>query len=332
MHSYLMELLVCPGCHGQLAWSITESFGHRIEAAQATCEACRADYPVWDGIGLFLTPDLPRHDLWEEVDNQLGVYLDQHPEVEWQLMDTPLDALAPSDQYFRAVVLEGRGDYAQARVAAEQARGWLYTAEYLACHHSQINYLVEHVSGSAAPIVDLASGRCELVERLAARLDTRIVASDFSPRVLRGDRRWLEFFGLYDQVSLLALDTRRMPFKNGVVDTMTTNLGLSNIEQPGDLPDELRRVLQGEFLAITHFFPEDDEANAAAISELGLAPFLFRKSTLNLLSSSGFDVELKNVQRARAAPTPTSLLLEGAGIDALPVAETELEWCVLVAR
>ncbi len=331
MHNYLMDFLVCPACHGQLAWSVTESFGDRIEAAQATCNTCGADYPVWDGIGLFLTPDLPRKDLWEEVDSQLAVYLDQYPEVERQLMDTSLAALAPADQYFRAVVLEERGDYAQATMAADQARRGLYTAAYLACHDSQINYLADHVSDAAEPIVDLASGRCELVDELAATLHRRIVATDFSPRVLRRDRRRLEFFGLYDEVSLLALDARRMPFKDGVVDTMTTNLGLSNIEEPGDLADELRRVLQGEFLAITHFFPEDDEANAAAISELELAPFLFRNSTLNLLSYSGFDVELKNVQRARAAPTPTSLLLEGAGIDALPVAETQLEWCVLVA-
>jgi hypothetical protein len=46
----------------------------------------------------------------------------------------------------------------------------------------------------------------------------------------------------------------------------------------------------------------------------------------------GFDAKLKNVQKSRALPTPTSDLLEGAGIDALPVAETELTWCTLVAR
>lgn len=332
MHSYLMDMLVCPACHGRLAWSIVESIGDRIEAAQATCEACGGDYPVLEGIGLFLTPDLPRKDLWEEVDSQLAVYLAQHREVERQLMNTPLDALAPSDQFFRSVLLEERGDYAQAKAAADQARVGLYTAEYLACHDSQINYLAEHVSDAEAPIVDLASGRCELVEALATRLDRLIVATDYSPRVLRRDRRWLEFFGLYDQVSLLAFDARQMPLKDGAVGTMTTNLGLPNIEEPGDLADELRRVLRGEFLASIHFYPEDDEVNAAAIRELGLAPFLFRSSTLNLLSAAGFDVQLKNVHRGRAAPTPTSLLLDGAGIDALPVAETELEWCVLMAR
>ena len=80
------------------------------------------------------------------------------------------------------------------------------------------------------------------------------------------------------------------------------------------------------------FFPDDDAANRAAAEKLGISTFMFRDSTLQLFDEAGFDVELKNVRSGRVLPTPTSDLLEGAGIDALPVAETELEWCTLVAR
>jgi hypothetical protein len=38
-----------------------------------------------------------------------------------------------------------------------------------------------------------------------------------------------------------------------------------------------------------------------------------------------------NARPARALPTPTSALLDGAGIDAFPVAETVVEWCVVQA-
>jgi hypothetical protein len=113
---------------------------------------------------------------------------------------------------------------------------------------------------------------------------------------------------------------------------MTTNLGLPNIEEPGRLLHELRRVIHGELLAIMHFYPEDDKANRAAVEKLGLASFMFKDSTLRLFSEAGFEVKLENVQQGRALPTPTSDLLEGAGIDALPVAETEITWCTLVAR
>ena len=230
------------------------------------------------------------------------------------------------------MVLEERGNYGQARTVADRARAGMYTKEYQDCFKSQIDYVTNRVSIQDGPIIDLASGRCYLVEQLAQELSRPIVATDFSPRILRRDRRFFQFLGLADRVSLLAFDARRTPFKDGAVKTMTTNLGLANIEEPGRLLDELRRVISGELSAIMFFFPDDDVANRAAAEKLGISAFMFRNSTLRLFDEAGFDVELKNVCSGRALPTPTSDLLEGAGIDALPVAETELEWCTLVAR
>jgi len=67
MHTYLIEMLQCPACHGKLQWSISEQHEDRLEQAEARCSACAATYPIRDGIGLFLTPDLPRNDLWQQV-------------------------------------------------------------------------------------------------------------------------------------------------------------------------------------------------------------------------------------------------------------------------
>jgi len=208
----------------------------------------------------------------------------------------------------------------------------LCTAGHLACWESQYDYVLEHLSSSNGPIVDIASGGGYLVDKMTSKLARPIVATDFSPRVLRRDQRFFQFLGLTDQLSLVAFDARRTPFKDGAVKTMTTNLGLANIEEPGRLLDELRRVISGKLLAIMSFFPDDDTANRAAAENLGISSFMFKDSTLRLFDEAGFDVLLKNVRSGRALPTPTSNLLEGAGIDALPVAKTELEWCTLVAH
>lgn len=331
MKEDLIPLLSCPICHGELHWTINKRNGDHIEEAEAYCEDCAASYPVHKGIGGFLTPDLPRHDLWEEAESGLATYLREHPQIERKLLNTPLEALGPADQQYRALILEEREAYAEAKKAWELAYGGLYTSEWLACYRSQIAYVVEHLAASTGPIVDLASGQCELVEVLARELQRPIVATDFSPRVLRRDHLFLGFLGLDAQVSLLAFDARRTPFKDRAVRTLTTNLGLSNIEEPGRLLEELRRVIAGEFLVIVQFFPEDDEPNAEAIRELRLAPLLYRDSALKLFAAAGFAVELKNVQKGKARPTPKSELLDGARPDALPVAETELTWCTLVA-
>ncbi|HJT56597.1 MAG TPA: methyltransferase domain-containing protein [Ktedonobacteraceae bacterium] len=328
MQHYLLDMLACPICHNSLTWNITDQQADRIEAAEAHCTGCHSIYPVREGIGLFLTPDLPRNDLWEQAGSHLSLYLHEHPDIERQLMDALVDILAPADQFFRALMLEERGEYAQAKVVAELASQGIYTPEYRACAARQIDYLVEQLLETGDPIVDLASGRGGLLEVLARRLQCPIVATDFSPRVLRRNRRWLEMLGLYDRVSLLAFDARRTPFKNGTVKTLTTYLGLPNIEDAGRLLHELRRIVAGKLLAISYFLPENDRAENNA----RYSPLLFRDEALERCREAGWQVELANVCKGLARPTPSGVLLEGAQIDGVPEVETVLEWGVLVAQ
>jgi ubiquinone/menaquinone biosynthesis C-methylase UbiE len=170
-----------------------------------------------------------------------------------------------------------------------------------------------------------------LVEKIVRDLKRPIVATDFSPSVLRKDRRWLENSGLYNYVSLLAFDARRTPFKDGALTTLTTYLGLPNIQEPGNLLVELRRIVAGAFLAVSLFFPEEDEANAKVIQEARLDPLLYRRTALQNFAEAGWNVEVKNTCVGAAHPTPPSVLLDGARVDGLPVANTTLEWCVLLA-
>ncbi len=328
MHALLLDMLQCPACAGILQWKITARDGEQIEQADIRCLRCGATYFVREGIGVFLPPDLPRNDLWEQTSTALGRYLQEHPDIARRLLASPIETLAPADRFYRALALEERGDFADARAVAEAALPLLYTAEYLACHESQKRWLLAYLADRPGPIVDLASGRGDLAERMARELRRPVVATDFSLRVLRRDRRALQMAGLGEQVSLLAMDARRTPFKDGAVATMTTNLGLPNIEKPGELLTELRRVVSGKFLAITHFYPADDEANLRVLREFGLAPLLVHQEFLALMAQAGWQVRLENLQTGRALPTPASELLDGARIDGLPVAETTLEWCV----
>lgn len=325
-------MLECPVCHSELDWTIIERIDKRILTAEICCQACRATYIVRDGIGLFLPPNVSRNDLWQQADNQLTQYLRQHPDVERRLMQSPLDTLSPADQFFRALVLEERGNYAEAKAIEDLSIAGLYTSEYLTCWNNQVNYVIEELALSDGPIVDIASGRCYLVEQLAQRLKHPIVASDFSPRVLQQGRRRLEWHGVYERISLLVFDARFTPFKTGIINTLTTNLGLANIREPGDLLRELRRIVRGKFLSISHFYPENDDANVQKSSELGLATLLFRRSTLECCTNAGWEVEVVNSCFGKARPTPIGVVLEGAIIDTLPVAETTLEWCTLIAK
>ena len=216
-------------------------------------------------------------------------------------------------------------------MAEDLAHTGLYTKEYRACFKSQLDYVTELVSSRSGPLVDLASGRCYLVEQLAKGTN-QIVATDFSSHVLRRNQSLFIFLGRSDQLNFIAFDARRTLFKDGAVKTMTSNLGLANIEDPVGLLQELHRVINGEFVSIMCFYPEDGTINRTEIEKLGLSEFMYQDSAVRLFHEAGFKVSLENVQTGLAKPTPQSKLFEGARIDALPIAETELTWCTLIAQ
>lgn len=328
MNEYLIDMLCCPVCHDELAWTVEERLGDHIEFGVAACDRCDASYPIRDGIGLFLTDELDREDLWEEVDSAMAKHLRDHPDLEAQLMDVPLEALGPADQLFRAMVLEERGDFSGAELAEDMAHKGLYTSDYLECWKSQVDTLINAVKDAEHPIVDLASGRGYLVEELAEKTTAPIVASDFSPRVLRRNRRWLEYKGCYERVSLLAFDARKTPFKDRSIETLTTNLGVPNIRGTGELFLELHRIVSGRFLAISHFFPEDD-GNGEVIEQFELGDAVYKARLVEKMSAAGFEVNTGVSCVGKASPTPVGVVMEGMPVDGLPVESTEYEWCVV---
>jgi len=331
LHTYLVDLLQCPDCTGDLTWNFKRKSDNRIEEGMAVCEDCKSEYPVSRGIAVFLPTDGQRNDMWEQIDSQFLVYLKEHPEIERKLMDTPVDKLNPADIFFRALVLEERGEHRLARELERMAEKGLYTREYLRCWQSQVEWILGELSGTSGPVIDLASGRGYLIEKMARYLSNLIVATDFSPRVLMRDKIWFEEAGLSDRVSFLAVDARHTPFRDQSISALTTNLGLPNIEHPQGLLTELRRIVRGKFLSISFFYSRDDAANAKALKEYGLDMF-FLPETREKFLAADWEIDFANQCDAIAKPTPASEVLEGATIDRFPVAETTLKWSVIVAK
>lgn len=329
MQKYLVEILECPKCHGKLDWNITEQSHERIELAEARCKDCSSTYPVQDGIGVFLTTDLKQNDLWEQVD-RLEQFLKQNPGLEERLMDVPLDTLGPVDQHYRGRLHKTRGEIEAANAAFSVSHEAMFSAETNRCIDSQMDYLINEVSQSDSPIVDLASGECELVKRMLKDLPNSIVVTDFSPSVLVRNRKWLMEQGLYDRVSLLAFDARQTPFATDSISLLTTHVGLQNIQNPGKLLEELCRIVNGKLLAVSNFYPEDDKENGAVIEESGLAELCYRDRLLEHFHNAGWAVEVKNSYSIKTNASPTGIVLEGAKVDLLPACNTYLEWCILL--
>ncbi len=331
MQEFVVKMLCCPACHDQLAWEVREKFTHRIIHADASCAGCGAVYQVREGIGNFVVDAEDGVDLWQQVDSALLDHLEEHPEVKKKLLYGPVDALSPADQFFRSMALEELGEFEKSRTLEAKANHGIYTEAYMACWDSQIEYVVKELAQGSGPVVDIASGHGYLAEKILLETERPMIITDFSPHVLRRNKQWLESVGEYHRVSLLAFDARQTPFKDDAVSCMTTNLGLPNIENPGDLMKELGRVMDGRFLAISHFFPEIENANAELLRQHQLEEAAYKRLALEAFQAAGWQVTVENGCTGLAKPTAASELLDGIRIDGLPVVETDLEWCVLSA-
>jgi len=49
-------------------------------------------------------------------------------------------------------------------------------------------------------------------------------------------------------------------------------------------------------------------------------------------AEAGWQVAVQNACLGKARPTPPGVVLEGARLDRLPAAKTELTWCVLLGQ
>jgi uncharacterized protein YbaR (Trm112 family) len=56
MKRSLMEILCCPVCKGDLVLTVIDENEKEILAGELHCAACRADYPIREGIPNLLPP------------------------------------------------------------------------------------------------------------------------------------------------------------------------------------------------------------------------------------------------------------------------------------
>jgi len=57
MKRWLMDILCCPVCKGEIELSVTEEDGEEIMEGTLWCPACSVDYPIHEGIPNLLPPE-----------------------------------------------------------------------------------------------------------------------------------------------------------------------------------------------------------------------------------------------------------------------------------
>lgn len=334
MHKYLVDLLCCPVCQGNLEWKTDGTARDEfIESGTAKCPACKTKYPVKNGIGIFVKRG--EQDPWKDAYRDLGRFIKTRQGREFLALSP--EELNPTDRFILSYMLEIQEQFQSAQKAKDSAMTDMYTEEYRNCLHSQIQYIVKSLSAQPRdrPIVDLASGRGVLAEQIIDATSAPVVMTDISPIILERDKKIFDEKYAEASIDYLAFDLRHMPFKSSSVTAMTTNLGLQNISeklgQVDSILTEIKRIDSGKFFGVSNFFDPEDSKNGAKISEIGLEWSFYKENFLGRFRSNGFGIEVENVCSGRSEPTPSGYYFKEVVIDSLPVESAKTEWCTVVA-
>lgn len=67
MRKDLMEILACPMCKGPLTLTVRQEKDGEVVAGVLSCQACKEDYPIQDGIPNLLPPAMREGLPWSEA-------------------------------------------------------------------------------------------------------------------------------------------------------------------------------------------------------------------------------------------------------------------------
>ena len=108
-------------------------------------------------------------------------------------------------------------------------------------------------------------------------------------------------------------------FKDDSLPTMTTNVGLVNIEDAPLAVLELHRIASGAFYAISILYDDSDTVNIEHLNQHGLATFSTQSTAaMSAMKTAGWATDVLNACMADIEPTPTSALFE-IQVDGIPV-------------
>lgn len=328
MFKNYMDLLVCPKCHGKLEWNIEKETIDRIVDAKIQCTNCGSEYEVKDEIAVFLTDIMDRNDLWEMAEEGVVKYFKEKPSLFEALDKADESALNGADLWYKASYYEALGDYEKSIPQFNIAMEKIYTNEYNDAWNSQINY-VANKAKKESMVVDIASGKGYLVKKLIESGTKHVIVTDFSPTILKRNKAYYKHLKCYDQLSLIAFDARLTPFKDHSIKCMTSNVGIMNIENSGEVASELKRILSGDFYSIMQFIDEADKKNLRVFEDYGNTVFALEKSAVRAFEDKNYGVAVENKINAFSRPTPIGQLVEGASVDGFPVCDTNIKFCVM---
>lgn len=256
----IINELCCPVCKGKLIWHIYSECCDRVVSADVKCNSCFKEFTVRDTIADFLVSDTQNFLEEDNYFTQKNVMSTLSTEVIQQLLCANPHRLNASDLTYLADVYLAQGKIRNSVKLKMLARKKKYSKEYNCVITEQIHKLNEYIDDDTKFILDIATGRGTLLKTFLPSEKRQVVGSDISKEALIKLKQELELSKLYDNVCLIVMNAKMIPFKENFFDITTSFHGLNHIRNTADLLKEVMRV-SSRFVLIEHLGKERGPKN-----------------------------------------------------------------------
>lgn len=287
MFKSILPLLACPTCRNESLTFDGYSQDDRLVDGSLTCVGCGRVYPVENEIA-----DLSEH-------------AEEAGEWEWEVDIENLDTFAAFDTAYTQTM----------------------PATVLRNYPPLINRIMRVANQSEGPILDVATGRGVLLREMALLLATNqpVIGVDIDMKVLRGLQRFLRRKGLYDEVSLISMDAKRLALHSNAIGAVTSWFGFNNVPDVASAIREAQRVLApGGRLAAAILNVDPTSTTYHVAAEAGFSDLLTDENTRINLTAAALQIEKLETYAAGIWP--------GNPYDALPLKGESFSHRLLVAQ
>jgi len=332
MFNFLKEILICPECYEELIWEITDATKIHIMEAKIKCGNCAKIYAAKNGVGCFVDYQDSSDDSWERAENWLKNFTAENPDIIKKLMTADIEKLNAADIMIRSMLNKIEENHEEAERLNKLCNQKAYKEETLKAGYAQADYIINALKNEKDFILDVASGQGTLISKFLENTDVCVVSSDISFNVLKKAKESAEKDGFGDRVSYIAFDLKKSPFKNKSVKTITTYVGLQNIENPEKIFGELRRICGGKLYSACVFCCEDNIVNRKDLENDGLDKTWIKNKYIEEFNNAGFVSVVENSIITLDDPTPVGKIMQGVKIDGFPVEPGNFERAVVISR
>lgn len=247
MRIKIINHLACPICQGDFLLSTHKKTKERIIEGELKCKKCSKSFHIKDGIACFNS--CAKKEFEKDAIKLREITIDQEIPKTWMQ---------------------------------------LYSKQELKALKEEWDWMLSIVKKDKTSIhLDFATGTGRFLRNIVSQTKGEIVALDNGYGTCLELVYFLKKINKYSNVSIVCADARKMPFKDGIFDSVSSWHGLDELKMGNAIKESKRVLKDGDFLAVSGVYYQK-ESKSFLLAKKHHINFVTKKTIIQTLEKADF--------------------------------------------